>query len=120
MSHEVRDPNGKLLFTSAELQRALNPSKMRERRSSRWPEWMRQLRWPTGMVEAFRAAYRARSNAQMALIIKEANALYEAETKNLIAAAAAIRHELNTKYGEPNASQRSGRPARQTVKIVED
>lgn len=97
MSHEVRSPSGRLLFTSEELQRALNPHQTHLQ--SRWPDWMRQLRWPTGMVEAFRSAWREKNNGQMAMILQEARLLHDAELKNLTTAAAAIRNQLNNKYG---------------------
>jgi hypothetical protein len=117
---EFRIPDGKLLFTSDDLQRRLNPNKSR---APQWrsPDWMREIRWPAGFLVALRAAYSANNRTALAFIMSEAQALYQAETKGLTAAAAAIRHELHTKYpGEPNASQSSGRPARQTVKIIED
>lgn len=94
MNCEVRSPDGRLLYTLTELDRALRAQRARRV----LPDWMHAVYWPAGMVDALRAA-RANGNTRaLRLLLYEARMLADAESYGLSTAATAIRHCLRDKY----------------------
>ena len=96
MQFEVRSPEGVILYTQADLERAL-AARSAERIL---PPWMRALVWPKGMLDAMRAARHQRQCSALRAILIEARMLSDAEQAGLTTAAAAIRHVLRGKYAD--------------------
>lgn len=94
---EFRSPDGALLFTQADLDRALAARRARTARRL-MPAWMHSLRWPAGMVAALRHAHRSGDRRALARLLDEGRMLARAEAAGFEAAAAAIRHQLRRRY----------------------
>lgn len=92
---DIYDERGRLLVSSAQLRRAMRTAPRRRT----LPDWMHQLRWPAGMIPRMRAAHAEGELHVLRILIEEGRILLQAEQKGLPAAAAAIRHQLNLKYG---------------------